>query len=95
MRAKVWLSALGLAAAIVGCFPARLAHAGGRVLVANDTVRVTVLADPDLSETMRVELDGTVVFPYVGRLKAAGLTEDQLARTIERRLVEKRIIAPN
>ena len=31
--------------------------------------------------------------PYVGRIMAAGLTEDGLARKIERRLIELKIIA--
>jgi protein involved in polysaccharide export with SLBB domain len=48
---------------------------------------------PDLDWTTRVEPDGTINFPYVGRIKAAGLTEDDLARTVERRLIELKIIA--
>jgi protein involved in polysaccharide export with SLBB domain len=40
-----------------------------------------------------VEPDGTINFPYVGRIKAAGRTEDDLARAVERGLVELKIIA--
>ena len=43
--------------------------------------------------TYLVEPDGTINFPYVGRIRAAGRTEDDLARTIERRLIELKIIA--
>jgi protein involved in polysaccharide export with SLBB domain len=46
-----------------------------------------------LDTTTRVEPDGTINFPYVGRIKAAGRTEDDLGRTVERRLVELKIIA--
>ena len=51
------------------------------------------LAPAQADWTARVEPDGTINFPYVGRIKAAGLTEDGLARIIERRLVELKIIA--
>ncbi len=40
----------------------------------------------------RVETDGTISFPYVGRIKAAGLSEDQLARAIESRLASRQIV---
>src|SRR5271154_258540 len=40
----------------------------------------------------RVETDGTITFPYVGRIRAAGLSEDQLAHAIERRLASRQIV---
>jgi protein involved in polysaccharide export with SLBB domain len=40
-----------------------------------------------------VEPDGTINFPFVGRVKAAGRTEDDLGRAIGRRLVELKILA--
>jgi len=41
----------------------------------------------------RVEPDGTINFPYVGRIKAAGRSEDELGRAVGRRLVELKILA--
>jgi len=70
------------------------AHAGGRLLVAHDVIQIRVLDDPDLTMGARVEADGTIAFPYIGRIKAAGLTEDALAQIIERRLVDRHILAP-
>jgi len=72
---------------------AQAAAGGGRVLTPSDVVAIRIVDHPDLDWTVRVEPDGTINFPYVGRIKAAGLTEDDLARTIERRLVELKIIA--
>jgi polysaccharide biosynthesis/export protein len=66
---------------------------GGRVLTAMDVVVIKVVNQPDLTTTTRVETDGTIDFPYVGRIKAAGLTEDELARAVENRLVELKIVA--
>jgi polysaccharide biosynthesis/export protein len=72
---------------------AQAAQGGGRVLTTSDVVAIRIVENPDLDWTARVEPDGTINFPYVGRIRAAGLTEDNLARTIERRLIELKIIA--
>src|SRR5271157_4110963 len=84
----IWLCVLVLAAT-----GAPAAQGGGRVLTASDVVAIRIVDYPDLDWTARVEPDGTINFPYVGRIKAAGLTEDDLARTVERRLIELKIIA--
>ena len=72
---------------------AAAARAGGRVLTTSDVVAIRIVDHPELDTTTRVEPDGTINFPYVGRIKAAGRTEDDLARAVERQLVEKKIIA--
>jgi len=69
------------------------AAAGGRVLDKYDVVSIKVVGEPNLDTTARVAPDGTIAFPYVGRIKAAGKTEDDVARAIERRLVELKILA--
>ena len=69
------------------------AAAGGRVLTPMDVVTIRIVTAPDLDTTTRVEEDGTIAFPYLGRVRAAGLTEDELASRIERRLVERKILA--
>lgn len=66
--------------------------AGGRTLTTSDVVVIKVTNQPDMDTTTRVELDGTINFPYVGRIKAAGLSEDQLARAIEKRLAARQIV---
>ena len=83
------------AAAAVAFLPAPVesAHAGGRVLTAMDVVSIRIVDHPELDTTTRVEPDGTIAFPYLGRVKAAGRTEDDLARAIERGLIERKIIA--
>ena len=54
---------------------------------------IRVVDEPDLDTTTRVDPDGTINFPYVGRIKAAGLTEDELEQAIGRRLVQLQILA--
>jgi protein involved in polysaccharide export with SLBB domain len=72
---------------------ANAAQGGGRVLTPLDVVSIKVVDEPDLNTTTRVEPDGTINFPYVGRIKAAGMTEDDLARAIETRLIELKILS--
>jgi len=81
-----------LVALLLGLAVAGSVWAEGRVLTTSDVVAIKVVGQPDLDVTTRVELDGTVNFPYVGRVKAAGVTEDALARTIEKRLAARQIV---
>ena len=91
---RVTLSRLiWLCISLVAPTVALAAQGGGRLLTASDVVAIRIPDHPDLDWTARIEPDGTINFPYVGRIKAAGLTEDDLARTVERRLVELKIIA--
>jgi polysaccharide biosynthesis/export protein len=85
--------AASLGALLLAAAGAQAAQGGGRVLTTSDVVAIRVVENPDLDWTVRVEPDGTINFPYVGRIRAAGLTEDALARTIERRLIALKIIA--
>jgi len=87
------LAAIGAGVLCLSAVEAPEAQAGGRVLTGMDTVSIRIVEGPELDTTTRVEPDGTINFPYVGRIKAAGRTEDELERTIERRLVELKILA--
>jgi polysaccharide export outer membrane protein len=88
------LPALCAAVALFAAATASPTQAGGRVLATSDVVTIRIPGEPSLDTTARIEPDGTLAFPYVGRIKAAGLTQDELARTIEKRLVALKILAP-
>jgi polysaccharide export outer membrane protein len=83
----IWLCVLAIGAAAGGA-----ARAAGRVLTPLDLVSIKVVNQPDMDTSTRVETDGTISFPYVGRIKAAGLTEDELAQAIEKRLASRQIV---
>lgn len=68
------------------------AQSGGRVLTPSDVVAIRIVDHPELDWTTRIEPDGTISFPYLGRIQVAGRTEDQLARAVERGLIERKII---
>jgi len=82
-----------LAVLTIGAVVPDLARAaGGRVLTPQDVVSIRVVNQPDMDTTARVETDGTIDFPYVGRIRAAGLSQDQVARAIERQLAARQIV---
>lgn len=86
------LGMLRLAVLAICAVVAGWALAGGRVLTLQDSVSIKVVNQPDMDTTTRVETDGTINFPYVGRIRAAGLSEDQVARAIERQLASRQIV---
>ena len=76
---SVLAAALGSASWLLAAMGAAPALAGGRMLTPMDVVTIRIVAAPDLDTTARVDEDGTIAFPYLGRIKAAGLTQDELA----------------
>jgi polysaccharide export outer membrane protein len=83
--------ALGLAG-LIALSAIGPATAGGRRLTVNDVLQIKVVNQPDLDTTVRVETDGTINFPYVGRIKAAGRTEDAVSAAIAGKLREKDVV---
>jgi polysaccharide export outer membrane protein len=47
-----------------------------------DTLSVTVVGEPDLTNKYKVDIDGGITLPYVGRQSAAGLTISDLQTKI-------------
>jgi polysaccharide biosynthesis/export protein len=58
------------------------ASAAGRLLTADDVIQVNVVNQAELNTAARIAPDGTVSLPYVGRIKAAGMTQDQLSQQV-------------
>jgi polysaccharide biosynthesis/export protein len=51
---------------------------------AEDVIKITVIGHDDLTQTLIVQNDGTLIFPLLGRVKVA----DQTPKQLERRLTE-------
>ncbi|MHA6333016.1 polysaccharide biosynthesis/export family protein [Qipengyuania sp. CAU 1752] len=65
------------------------------VLAPKDTVRVSVMGEPDLSfESIRISEDGNFMMPMVGQVQAAGFTADQVAESIRATLAARYIRNP-
>ena len=77
------LVALGLVAVLGG--PLR-AQQPDYVLGPQDVFTITIWGPGGLSDRFTVEVDGTFIFPMLGRLKAGGLTARQLQDELTRKL---------
>ncbi len=60
-----------------------------------DEIEIRVWSHDDLTRRMRVGLDGSISFPFVGEIKAQGMTVLDLQRELQQRLGPKYIIDPH
>jgi polysaccharide export outer membrane protein len=60
-----------------------------------DEIEIKVWDHEDLTRKIRVGLNGTISYPFIGEIKAGGLTVLELQREIEHRLGPKYIIDPH
>jgi polysaccharide export outer membrane protein len=74
--------------AIVCLVAAAAAAQPAEKLRPREVLTITVADQPDLSKKYVVDSDGRVAFPLVGRVQAAGLTSEQFATELRRRLGE-------
>jgi protein involved in polysaccharide export with SLBB domain len=65
---------------------------GGRQLVASDVLQIKVVGQSDLDTQVRISNDGSINFPFLGRVQAAGLTEDALAERLKQGLARAGIV---
>jgi|KBSSwiStaDraftv2_1062776.scaffolds.fasta_scaffold09542_3 Periplasmic protein involved in polysaccharide export len=63
-------------------------------LTAEDKVKITVFGENDLSGEYVVGADGTIAFPLISSIKAAGSTPDELRNQLEARLGEGFLTKP-
>jgi polysaccharide export outer membrane protein len=71
---------------------AATATAAGRRVAPSDVIQIHILNQPELDTQARVAPDGSISFPYVGRFRAAGLTEDEVSARIRAALARAGII---
>ena len=74
------------AAALVICIAVTIAAQSADKLRPQDILGVTVVDQPTLTSKYTVASDGFVVLPLLGRVQAAGLTTEQLATDVQKRL---------
>jgi protein involved in polysaccharide export with SLBB domain len=57
-----------------------------------DVFEVRVVGEPDLSGPFQIAADGSVYYPYVGRIPAVGRTSGEIQQLISAKLIENRIL---
>jgi polysaccharide export outer membrane protein len=74
-----------VAAALAG---AHLRAQSGYIIGPQDVLAITIWDQSDLSGKFSVETDGTFTFPLIGRVKAGGLTLQQVEAELKKRLAD-------
>ena len=59
-----------------------------------DVLDITVFKVPDLNKTVKVDGAGTITYPLIGEIPAAGKTARELARDLAQRLDAKYLRSP-
>jgi polysaccharide export outer membrane protein len=77
-----FLSALLLTAHPAAAAQASDAAASRYLIGPQDLLKITVLDEPDLTNSYRVDSDGFITFPYIGRVLAGGLNPGDLQERI-------------
>jgi len=98
-RLSAFIIALAFLPAVVvpGCGPSARPEApppaeNETSLGEGDVFEIRVYGESDLNNNYRVEQDGTIDFPYLGRVAVAGLEPPQVSDLIESRLREDGIL---
>jgi polysaccharide export outer membrane protein len=63
-------------------------------ILPRDTLTIQTLDQPAFSGKFLIDLDGTFDFPYIGRVKAAGLTPREVVVELKKRLVPNYLVNP-
>ncbi len=64
------------------------------VIGPRDVLKITVWGQQDLSQNYNVSAEGTIVFPLIGEVRAAGFTEAQLGQKIATLLEKDYLVNP-
>ncbi|MHB8836110.1 MAG: polysaccharide biosynthesis/export family protein [Candidatus Methylomirabilia bacterium] len=80
--------ALGLLLGVIAPAAAPAATDLVHELGPRDLIQIKVYQQPDLTQEIRIDDDGTVTLPLVGQVRASGLTVEAFARTLTERYRE-------
>jgi protein involved in polysaccharide export with SLBB domain len=91
------LRLLAIIAVMIGMAPGQSAGQNERssgVIGRLDTIEVRVHREDDLTTRGQLSADGTITMPFIGAVRVIGLTTDQAAATITRKLADGWLVKP-
>lgn len=83
-----------MALILLAVIPAHPAYAGDYVIGPRDVLKITVWGHQDLSQNYNVSTEGSLKFPLLGNVRAAGFTTGELAQTLTRLLEKDYLVNP-
>jgi polysaccharide export outer membrane protein len=94
MRTSLIARAAVVALALVAATVATSAQQAGARIAAHDRLKITVFGESALTGPYLVDADGGFDYPYIGRVKAEGLTAREVAAEIKKRLQPDYLLNP-
>jgi polysaccharide biosynthesis/export protein len=91
MKTKILVLVLMLWVIVVGSARAQQNYRLGP----EDEIQIRVWDNDDLTRKMQIDLNGMISFPFIGQVKAGGLTVLELQKELEQRLGPKYLINPH
>jgi polysaccharide export outer membrane protein len=92
MVSKSSVRVMAVVGALVATMVAHVMTQAGAVISVKDQVKVTVVGTELPNGPFTVDEDGTIDYPYLGRITARGLTARALGDVIAKRLVEAQVL---
>jgi polysaccharide export outer membrane protein len=88
MNGRLFFAWMIVGVVCAGALPVRAAiqNGSGDRVRAQDVLNITVVDQPTLTQKYTVDADGRIALPLIGILQAAGLTPEELAAEMRRRL---------
>lgn len=74
--------------------PSRQDTGSDYTLGPEDVLRITIYGHDDFSREVVLSSDGSFLYPFIGQVRAAGLTVQQLSEYMARRLEDGYLVAP-
>ncbi len=88
------LTALLMLSGLFAALPSALAERSSGVIAGLDNVEIRVFREDDLTTRGQLSADGSITMPLIGAVRIAGLTTDQAAALITRRLADGYLVKP-
>lgn len=89
-----WLVLMASCSWLFSMGPPTSEETSPRVLGTGDVVQLTVWDEPELSIAAQVSEEGTVVFPLIGPVRAAGLTPLELGQAVKKQYSDGYLVHP-
>lgn len=78
----------------LGAMPLAAGEPDNYLIGAGDVLKIAVYDHPDLTTTVRVNSDGTIIFPLIGTVQVAGISVAKASATLGAALADGYIINP-
>lgn len=90
----IWLTLLGGFMPLPGSAQSTQGERSSGIISQMDTIEIRVFREDELTTRGQLSADGTITMPLIGAVRVVGLTTDQAAAAINRKLADGYLVKP-